>query len=66
MMTDKELNTVRMPVEGRDFTIEPKREWVWLTDKEIDEIHGWAMRLEHSSLMGFVRAIEAKLREKNG
>ena len=23
-MTDKELNTVRMPVEGRDFTIEPK------------------------------------------
>ena len=43
-----------------------QREWVGLTDEEIDEIHGSPMRLEHSGLMGFVRAIEAKLREKNG
>ena len=41
------------------------RTWVGLTDEEIDEIHGSPMRLEHSGLMGFVRAIETKLREKN-
>ena len=45
--------------------ITPPRQWVGLTDEEIDEIHGSPMRLEHSGLMSFVRAIEAKLREKN-
>ena len=35
-----------------------KKEWVELTDEEID-IAG------HESLIGFVRSIEAKLKEKN-
>ena len=35
-----------------------KKEWVELTDEEID-IAG------HESLIGFVRAVEAKLKEKN-
>jgi hypothetical protein len=40
---------------------EPKREWVGLTDAEIDT---WDI-VGHESLRDFVRAIEAKLKEKN-
>ena len=43
-------------------TAPPKREWVGLTDEEID---GWNI-VGHESLREFVRAIEAKLKEKNG
>ena len=39
----------------------PKREWVGLTDDEIDT---WNI-VGHESLREFVRAIEAKLKEKN-
>lgn len=39
--------------------------WVGLTDEEIDEINGSPMQLEHSGLLNFARAIEAKLKEKN-
>ena len=53
-------------IEDDDDIQDYKKPWVGLTDEEIDEIHGSPMRLEHSGLMGFVRAIEAKLREKNG
>ena len=38
-----------------------KREWQGLTDKEIDT---WNI-VGHESLREFVRAIEAKLKEKN-
>jgi hypothetical protein len=38
----------------------PKREWVGLTDEEVDYIAD-----EHSTLQGAIRAIEAKLRSKN-
>jgi hypothetical protein len=42
----------------------PKREWVGLTDEEIQECldqgYGFNMRLD-----GFARIIEAKLKEKN-
>ena len=41
---------------------EPQREWVGLTDEEIDK---WNI-VGHESLREFVRAIEAKLEEKNG
>ena len=44
------------------YTMPPKREWVGLTDEEID---GWNI-VGHESLREFVRAIEAKLKEKNG
>ena len=43
----------------------PKREWVGLTDEEIDELHGSPMELEHSGALKWVRIIEAKLKEKN-
>jgi len=42
-----------------------KREWVGLTDEEIDELHGSPMELEHSGALKWVRIIEAKLKEKN-
>ena len=47
-----------------DTTPQPQREWVGLTDEEIDdlaEIHG----LDFMSYSPFTRAIEAKLKEKN-
>ena len=47
------------------YTAPPQREWQGLTDEEIDEVFGSPMRLEPSGLMNFVRAIEAKLKEKN-
>lgn len=40
----------------------PQREWVGLTDEEIDK---WNI-VGHESLREFVRAIEAKLKENNG
>jgi len=43
------------------YTALPKREWVGLTDEEIDT---WNI-VGHESLREFVRAIEAKLKEKN-
>ena len=43
-------------------SIMTKREWVGLTDEEIDT---WNI-VGHESLREFVRAIEAKLKEKNG
>ncbi len=39
----------------------PQREWIGLTDEEIDT---WNI-VGHESLRDFVRAIEAKLKEKN-
>ena len=42
-----------------------KREWVGLTDEEIDELHGSPMSLEHTGELKWVRIIEAKLKQKN-
>jgi hypothetical protein len=47
-------------------TLQHPREWVGLTDEEIDELHGSPMELEHSGALEWVRIIEAKLKEKNG
>ena len=44
------------------YDIPPQREWVGLTDEEIDK---WNI-VGHESLREFVRAIEAKLKEQNG
>ena len=41
---------------------EPKREWVSLTDEEIDHIFG----LAYADDMELLRTIEAKLKDKNG
>ena len=44
---------------------QPQREWVGLTDDEIDEVLGGDIQDEPNGLLDFVRAIEAKLKEKN-
>ena len=50
------------------YTVPPKKEWVNLTNDEIDDI--WAefndgYGIIEETLWGYERAIEAKLREKN-
>lgn len=43
----------------------PKREWVGLTEEDINEVLGSDIHDEFSGLLDFVRAIETKLKEKN-
>jgi len=45
-----------------NYTAAPKRTWVGLTDEEIGKLYrdGWSNNME------FARAIEAKLKQKNG
>lgn len=50
-----------LPIGTKLYTAPPQREWVGLTDDEIDR---WNI-VGHESLREFVRAIEAKLKEKN-
>jgi hypothetical protein len=47
------------------YTAPPKREWVGLTDAEIADIANLC-RWSNTYHADFARAIEAKLREKNG
>ena len=42
-----------------------EREWVGLTDEEISEVLGADIHAEQSGELRFIRAIEAKLKEKN-
>ena len=44
---------------------QPKRTWVGLTDEEVSEVFGGDIHAEHSGELRFVRAIEAKLKQKN-
>ena len=43
----------------------PQRTWVDLTDEEVSEVFGGDIHAEHSGELRFVRAIEAKLKQKN-
>jgi hypothetical protein len=48
----------------------PKREWVWLTDEEIQDLSYLSQKIDESNSpwfdrCGFARAVESKLREKN-
>lgn len=48
----------------------PKREWVGLTDDEIDDLSYLSQKIDEDNAawfdrLGFARAIETKLREKN-
>ena len=45
--------------------LQKKREFVGLTDEEINKVLGGDIHDEPSGLLEFVRAIEAKLKEKN-
>ena len=42
-----------------------KREWIGLTEEEINEVLGGNIRDEPSGELRFIRAIESKLKEKN-
>ena len=46
------------------YTAPPRREWVGLTDQEIDYIWG-ITKPDYEDLFDLPRAIEAKLKEKN-
>ena len=65
-MTDDsdELTAVYM-VGLHDGRKSSQREWVRLTEEEINEVLGGDIRDEHSGELRFIRAIEAKLKEKN-
>ncbi len=59
-----EIQTV--PAQG---TLLPKREWVGLTDEEVWDMECYKLAMtyqETSWLYRFARAIEAKLKAKNG
>ena len=47
------------------YTTPPQRTWQALTEDEINEVLGGDIRDEPSGELEFVRAIEAKLKEKN-
>ena len=46
-------------------TTPPQRTWFGLTDEEINKVLGGDIHDEPNGLLEFVRAIEAKLKEKN-
>ncbi len=52
------------------YTAPPKREWVGLTDEEIQDLSYLSQKIDEGNAawfdrLGFARAIEAKLKEKN-
>ena len=47
------------------YIIPPQREWVELTDEDIEEAWGEPVDLMYSKHYDAIRAIEAKLKEKN-
>ena len=60
--------TKMLPVGTKLYTTPPQRTWVGLTDKEIDEL--WMSHHDDFgnalSAIDYERAIEAKLKERNG
>ena len=44
----------------------PKREWVGLTDRDIEDLWGEDVSIMYSGHYDAIRAIEAKLKQKNG
>ena len=50
----------------RYYTTPPQRTWVGLTDEEISEVLGSDIHDEPSGELRFIRAIEVKLKQKNG
>ena len=55
-------NVAQAYLKGYD---EGRPEWVGLTDEEISEVLGSDIHAEQSGELRFIRAIEAKLKEKN-
>jgi len=48
----------------RTVRIQPKREWVGLTDEEVDDAAHYCVK-SGQSVNAAIRTIEAKLKEKN-
>lgn len=69
---DKELPSVALDHELDEeqkkncIPLAPQKPWIGLTDEEINEVFGADIRDEQSGELRFIRAIEAKLRSKNG
>ncbi len=52
------------------YAAPPKKQWVGLTDEEIQDLSYFSQKIDEGNAawfdrLGFARAIEAKLREKN-
>ena len=47
------------------YATPPKKEWLSLTDKEIEDLWGKPVNCMYSVHYNAIRAIEAKLKEKN-
>jgi hypothetical protein len=61
------MNTVGDGSNGYPITlIRLKKEWVGLTDEEIEELWGEPVSCMYSGHYNAIRDIEAKLKEKNG
>jgi hypothetical protein len=69
-----EIDWVNQPVPGPLYTHPPQRTWVGLTDDELLEIYGWRkapmlsdfiVEEAKQELLGALRKVEAKLKEKN-
>ncbi len=52
-------------VVGPLYLTPPRREWVGLTDEEVKSLPQWFPSHETAAVLPLIRAIEAKLREKN-
>jgi Holliday junction resolvase len=60
-----DVDAVNISQERVDEMAKGKREWVRLTDEEIEELAKWADKHAAPWHLGFARAVEAKLKEKN-
>ena len=47
------------------YTAPPRRDWVGLTEEEIKALPQWFPSHETAAVLPLIRAVEAKLREKN-
>ena len=69
---DKDAGHAYETIEAlRARLAQPEREWQGLTDEEVRDLWSWAMTAEaertaNTQQHAFARAIEAKLKEKNG
>jgi hypothetical protein len=61
---DEQINDSDIEYTRADL-VQPKREWVGLTDRDIEAIWGEDVSLMYSGHYDAIRAIEAKLKEKN-
>ena len=54
-----------MLIEAIKAKLKPEREWVGLTDEEIKMLPQWYPSHETAAALPLIRAVEAKLKERN-